>query len=117
VLDLLPMKSGQIYGKEYEAFIRWKKPCFIYLNDPKKLSWQQNSYFWERIQKIVFIFLDLTKKVLRTWELILIIVFFFQFKFILKVKFFKGGDTFQDESITTILFYKNFILLTFDSFV
>lgn len=25
VLDLLPVKSRQIYEKEYEAFIRWKE--------------------------------------------------------------------------------------------
>jgi hypothetical protein len=41
VLDLLPVKSGQIYEKEYEAFIRRKETlCFIYVNDPDKLSWQ-----------------------------------------------------------------------------
>jgi hypothetical protein len=72
-----------------------------------------NNYFWERIQKNVFILLNSTKK---SQDLGIdfdnkCIVFLNLNLHILKVKFFKGGDTFQHESTTKIPFYKNFIPL------
>lgn len=49
VLDLLPVKSRQIYEKEYEAFIRWKEMNNIVIVDEDAML----NYLHEKVSAAI----------------------------------------------------------------
>ena len=52
VLDLLPAKSRQIYEKEYEVFIQWKKSNKIVIIDEDVIL----NYLHEKVSAAIFMF-------------------------------------------------------------
>jgi hypothetical protein len=49
VLDLLPVKSRQIYEKEYEAFIRWKEINNLVIIDEEAML----NYIYETVSPAI----------------------------------------------------------------